>query len=251
MVPRTLSGGLHLTWVPPTSMTRIFMVLLRKATYGSASSRCAWIVEGQALPETVEKARGGGRWPCFAKKENWEQKVAAEVGGPAPVPAQALAQAPAKRGAAVLKIRDRRDDPAGCARCRADQNVELVVRVVARHVGVAEPCGFAGDHRRRDQRCEKAVRERIADFHNEERRAGETAGRTASRSRLAGGLAIRRGSTEVKERLQLAEGSAPGPAQMPGAVSIAADKLPITTMIGTSSRWISRRKPRTLPTATA
>ena len=28
----------------------------------------------------------------FAKKENWEQKVAAEVGGPAPAPAQAQAK---------------------------------------------------------------------------------------------------------------------------------------------------------------
>jgi hypothetical protein len=40
-------------------------------------------------------------------------------------------------------------------------------------------------------------------------------------------------TTEVKERLQLAEGVAPAPAQTSGPISVAADKLPMTTMIGT------------------
>jgi hypothetical protein len=157
----------------------------------------------------------------FAKKENWEQKVAAEVGGPAPGPLQAPTKAgpPLKYGIAET-IQLMRSLP-------ADQNVELVVRVVratlaSLNVRLPEIIEDAA-------RKEKFTRDRIADFHAKNAELQKQL--EAHRQEIASLEADLKETTEVKERLQLAEGSAP--AQAPGAVSIAADKIPMTTMIGT------------------
>ncbi len=157
----------------------------------------------------------------FAKKENWEQKVAAEVGGPAPAPLQAPAKAgpPLKYGIAET-IQLMRSLP-------ADQNVELVVRVVratlaSLNVRLPEIIDDA-------TRKEKFVRDRIADFHAKNAELEKQL--EAHRQEIASLEADLKETTEVKERLQLAEGSTPTP--MPGTVSVAADKIPMTTMIGT------------------
>jgi hypothetical protein len=157
----------------------------------------------------------------FAKKENWEQKVAAEVGGPAPTPLPVKPGQPLKYGIAET-IQLMRSLP-------GDQNVELVVRVVratlaSLNVRLPEIIDDA-------TRKEKFTRDRIADFHAKN---AELEKQLEAHRREIGSLeADLKETTEVKERLQLAEGSAPAPAQMPGAVSVAADKLPTTTMIGT------------------
>jgi hypothetical protein len=161
----------------------------------------------------------------FAKKENWEQKVAAEVGGPAPALAQA--QAPAK-AAAPLKygiaetIQLMRSLP-------ADQQGELVVRVV--RATLASLNVRLPDIIEDASRKEKAVRERIADFHAKNAELEKQL--EAHRREIASLEADLKETTEVKERLQLAEGVAPAPAQTSGPISVAADKLPMTTMIGT------------------
>jgi len=155
----------------------------------------------------------------FAKKENWEQKVAAEVGGPAPVQASAPAKAgqPLKYGIAET-IQLMRSLP-------ADQNGELVVRVVratlaSLNVRLPEIIEDAS-------RKEKATRERIADFHAKNAELEKQL--EAHRREIASLEADLKETSEVKERLQLAEGTAPAPS----ALSVAADKLPMTTMIGT------------------
>lgn len=162
----------------------------------------------------------------FAKKENWEQKVAAEVGGPGPAPLpaktgapQPLAGPPVKYGIAET-IQLMRSLP-------ADQNGELVVRVVratlaSLNVRLPEIIEDAS-------RKEKLVRERIADFHAKNAELEKQL--EAHRQEIASLEADLKETTEVKDRLQTAEGSSPAP--MPGAVSVAADKIPMTTMIGT------------------
>ena len=155
----------------------------------------------------------------FAKKENWEQKVAAEVGGPAPAQAPAKPAQPLKYGIAET-IQLMRSLP-------ADQNGELVVRVVratlaSLNVRLPEIIDDA-------TRKEKSVRERIADFHAKNAELEKQL--EAHRQEIASLEADLKETTEVKERLQLAEGMAPAP--MAGAVSVAADKIPMTTMIGT------------------
>ncbi len=155
----------------------------------------------------------------FAKKENWEQKVAAEVGGPAPAPLPAKPGQPLKYGIAET-IHLMRSLP-------ADQNVELVVRVVratlaSLNVRLPEIIEDA-------TRKEKFTRDRIADFHAKNAELEKQL--EAHRQEIASLEADLKETTEVKERLQLAEGSAPAP--MPSAVSVAADKIPMTTMIGT------------------
>jgi hypothetical protein len=162
----------------------------------------------------------------FAKKENWEQKVAAEVGGPAPAPlplkgGQPLAGHPVRYGIAET-IQLMRSLP-------ADQNGELVVRVVratlaSLNVRLPEIIEDAS-------RKEKFVRERIADFHAKNAELEKQL--EAHRQEIALLEADLKETTEVKERLQMAEGSSPAPAEMPGPASVAADKLPTTTMIGT------------------
>jgi|GEM_PF-1889425 len=159
----------------------------------------------------------------FAKKENWEQKVAAEVGGPAPAQAVAPAKAgqPLKYGIAET-IQLMRSLP-------AEQDGELVVRVVratlaSLNVRLPEIIEDAS-------RKEKAVRERIADFHAKNAELEKQL--EAHRKEIGSLEADLKETTEVKERLQLAEGSSPAPAQVHAAMSVAADKIPMTTMIGT------------------
>lgn len=156
----------------------------------------------------------------FAKKENWEQKVAAEVGGPAPASPLAPAKPgqPLKYGIAET-IQLMRSLP-------ADQNVELVVRVVratlaSLNVRLPEIIEDA-------TRKEKFTRDRIADFHAKNAELEKQL--EAHRQEIASLEADLKETTEVKERLQLAEGTTPAPAP---PVSVAADKIPMTTMIGT------------------
>ena len=165
----------------------------------------------------------------FAKKENnWEQKVAAEVGSstPTPVPlkgGQPIAPHPLKYGIAET-IQLMRSLP-------AEQNGELVVRVVratlaSLNVRLPEIIEDA-------TRKEKFVRERIADFHAKNAELEKQL--EAHRQEIASLEADLKETTEVKERLQLAEGASPAaaPPPMPPAVSVAADKIPMTTMLGT------------------
>ena len=167
----------------------------------------------------------------FAKKENnWEQKVAAEVGGstPAPLPlkgGQPIAAHPLKYGIAET-IQLMRSLP-------AEQNGELVVRVVratlaSLNVRLPEIIEDAS-------RKEKFVRERIADFHAKNAELEKQL--EAHRQEIASLEADLKETTEVKERLQLAEGASPAPTPtpppMPAAASVAADEIPMTTMLGT------------------
>ena len=157
----------------------------------------------------------------FAKKENWEQKVATEVGGPAPAPLPVKPGQPLKYGIAET-IQLMRSLP-------ADQNGDLVVRVVratlaSLNVRLPEIIEDA-------VRKEKFTRDRIADFHAKN---AELQKQLELHSKEIASLeADLKETTEVKERLQLAEGSTPTPGPMPSAASVAADKLPMTTMIGT------------------
>ena len=158
----------------------------------------------------------------FAKRENWEQKVAAEVGGPAPAPLPARTAQPSLKYGIAETIQLMRSLP-------ADQNVELVVRVVratlaSLNVRLPEIIEDA-------TRKEKVTRDRIADFHAKNAELEKQL--EAHRREIASLEADLKETTEVKERLQLAEGSTPVPAQMSPAISVAADKLPMTTMIGT------------------
>jgi hypothetical protein len=155
----------------------------------------------------------------FAKKENWEQKVAAEVGSPTPVPLPAKPGQPLKYGIAET-IHLMRSLP-------ADQNVELVVRVV--RATLASLNVRLPDIIEDAARKEKFTRDRIADFHAKNAELQKQL--EAHSKEIAALEADLKETTEVKERLQLAEGSSPAP--MPGAVSVAADKIPMTTMIGT------------------
>ena len=162
----------------------------------------------------------------FAKKENWEQKVAAEVGGstPAPLPLKgraATAAQPLRYGIAET-IQLMRSLP-------AEQNGELVVRVVratlaSLNVRLPEIIEDAS-------RKEKFVRERIADFHAKNAELEKQL--EAHRQEIASLEADLKETTEVKDRLQLAEELRRLRLTMPGAVSVAADKIPMTTMIGT------------------
>lgn len=162
----------------------------------------------------------------FTKKENWEQKVAAEVGGstPAPLPlkgGQPIGAQPLRYGIAET-IQLMRSLP-------AEQNGELVVRVVratlaSLNVRLPEIIEDAS-------RKEKLVRERIADFHAKNAELEKQL--EAHRQEIASLEADLKETTEVKDRLQLAERGSPPAAPMPAAASVAADKIPMTTMIGT------------------
>jgi len=153
----------------------------------------------------------------FAKKENWEQKVAAEVGGPAPAP-PAAKTGPLKYGIAET-IQLMRTLP-------GDQNGELVVRVV--RATLASLDVRLPDIIEDASRKQKAVRERIADFHAKNAELEKQL--EAHRKEIATLEADLKETTEVKERLQLAEVSSSAP--LP-AVSVAANKAPMTTLIGT------------------
>jgi hypothetical protein len=150
----------------------------------------------------------------FAKKENWEQKVATEVGG-GPAPASAVKAAPTaspKYGIAET-IQLMRTLP-------ADQNTELVVRVV--RATLASLDVRLPDIIEDATRKQKAVRDKIADFHAKNAELEKQL--DAHRKEIATLEADLKETTEVKERLQTAES---GPASQP------ADKLPMNTLIGT------------------
>jgi cobalamin biosynthesis protein CobT len=167
----------------------------------------------------------------FAKKENWEQKVAAEVGGPAPAPG---AKGTTTTAAASLKygiaetIQLMRTLP-------GDQNGELVVRVV--RATLASLDVRLPDIIEDASRKQTAVRERIADFHAKNAELEKQL--EAHRKEIATLEADLKETTEVKDRLQQAEvsSSAPRPGNVTpplGIASVAADKGPMNTLIGTS-----------------
>jgi hypothetical protein len=155
----------------------------------------------------------------FAKKENWEQKVAAEVGGPAVVPPAARAAGAAPKYGIAETIQLMRALP-------GDQNGELVVRVVratlaSLNVHLPEIIEDAA-------RKEKTVRDRIADFHAKNAELEKQL--EAHRKEIATLEADLKETTSVKERLQVAEGTShPTPAG--GA---ATPKLPTATLIGSA-----------------
>lgn len=154
----------------------------------------------------------------FAKKENWEQKVASEVGGgPALVP-------PAKNGSPKYGIAEAIQLMRGLP---ADQNGELVVRVV--RATLASLDVKLPDIIEDASRKEKAVREKIADFHAKNAELEKQL--EAHRKEISLLEADLKETTEVKERLQLAESHASAP--MPGAPA-ASNKAPVTTMLGTA-----------------
>jgi hypothetical protein len=166
----------------------------------------------------------------FAKKENWEQKVAAELGGPATPPLPAKPGAAAGQPSAAPPLRYGIAETIQLMRSLpADQNGELVVRVVratlaSLNVRLPEIIDDAS-------RKEKFVRERIADFHAKNAELEKQL--EAHRQEIASLEADLKETTDVKERLQMAEGCSPTLPPIPGAVSVAADKIPVTTMIGT------------------
>jgi hypothetical protein len=163
----------------------------------------------------------------FAKKENWEQKVAAEVGGPAPAPAAKGTTASPKYGIAET-IQLMRTLP-------GDQNGELIVRVV--RATLASLDVRLPDIIEDASRKQKAVRERIADFHAKNAELEKQL--EAHRKEIATLETDLKETTDVKERLQLAEvsSSAPLPGKLTppsGIASVAADKGPMNTLIGTA-----------------
>jgi hypothetical protein len=166
----------------------------------------------------------------FAKKENWEQKVAAELGGPAPAPLPAKAGGGAGQPVAGHPLKYGIAETIALMRSLpADQNGELVVRVVratlaSLNVRLPEIIDDAS-------RKEKFVRERIADFHAKNVELEKQL--EAHRQEIAGLEADLKETTEVKERLQVAEGASPTLPPIPAAASVAADKLPMATMLGT------------------
>jgi len=168
----------------------------------------------------------------FAKKENWEQKVAAEVGGPAPAPLSAPAKAapPLKYGIAEA-IQLMRSLP-------GDQNAELVVRVVratlaSLDVRLPEIIEDA-------TRKQKAVHQRISEVHAKNAELEKQL--EAHRKEIAALEADLKETTDVKERLQLAEASSS--VASAATVSVPADKIPMTTMIGVA---VARKEPALAP----
>ena len=113
----------------------------------------------------------------FAKKENWEHKVAAEVGtGPALTPAAAKAGSPKYGIAEAIQLM--RTLP-------TDQGVELVVRVV--RATLASLDVRLPDIIEDASRKQKAVRDRIADFHAKNAELREAARGAPQGDRGAGG----------------------------------------------------------------
>jgi hypothetical protein len=155
----------------------------------------------------------------FAKKENWEQKVAAEVGGPAVNAAPAAKPGSPKYGIAET-IQLMRNLP-------SDQNSELVVRVVREtlaslNVRLPEIIEDA-------TRKEKSVRERIADFHAKNAELEKQL--DAHRKEIATLEADLKETTSVKERLQVAESHS---SRVTPPAMAATPKLPTATLIGSA-----------------
>jgi hypothetical protein len=154
----------------------------------------------------------------FAKKESWENKVAAEVGtGPAVVPAAARIGSPKYGIAEAIQL----------MRTLPGDHGDLVVRVV--RATLASLDVRLPDIIEDASSKEKMVRERIAEFHAKNVELERQL--EAHRKEIAALEADLKETTEVKDRLQQAE-SASSP--MPG-VSEAANKLPMNTLLGAAA----------------
>jgi hypothetical protein len=148
----------------------------------------------------------------FAKKDSWDQRLATEVGG-AP-PAAKAAGAPRYGIAEAIQLM--RGLP-------VEQNSELVVRVV--RATLASLDVRLPDIIEDASRKQRATQDRIADFHA---KIAELEKQLEShRADIAALEADLKETTEVKERLQLAEAAVP-PA--PPATDIGR-----TTMIGNAT----------------
>jgi hypothetical protein len=153
----------------------------------------------------------------FAKKESWENRVAAEVGtGPAAVPAAARAGAPKYGIAEAIQL----------MRTLPGEHSDLVVRVV--RATLASLDVRLPDIIEDATHKEKTVRDKIADFHA--RNAELEKQLEAHRKEIAVLEADLKETSEVKDRLQQAEATS---SPMPGAHA-AASKLPMNTLLGTA-----------------
>jgi hypothetical protein len=150
----------------------------------------------------------------FAKKESWDNKVASEVGAPAHPPAARTASPKYGIAEAIQLMRT----------LPADQNVELVVRVV--RATLASLDVRLPDIIEDATRKQKAVRDKIADFHAKNAELEKQL--AAHRKEIAALEADLKETTDVRDRLQQAESSSSVP--MPGAH--AAHKAPMATLIG-------------------
>jgi hypothetical protein len=155
----------------------------------------------------------------FAKKENWENKVAAEVGtGPAFTPAASKNGSPKYGIAEAIQLM--RTLP-------TDQGGDLVVRVVRATLASLEV--RLPDIIEDASRKQKVVRDRIADFHAKNAELEKQL--EAHRKEIATLEADLKETTEVKDRLQHAEASSA--LSTPGGH--AAHKVPMNTLLGTSA----------------
>jgi hypothetical protein len=155
----------------------------------------------------------------FAKKENWENKVAAEVGaGPAGVPVAAKMGASPKYGIA---------EAIQLMRTLPNDHVELVVRVV--RATLASLDVRLPDIIEDASRKQKMVKDKIADFHAKNAELEKQL--DAHRKEIAVLEADLKETSEVKDRLQQAESA--GGLSAPGAHA-AVNKLPMTTLLGSA-----------------
>jgi hypothetical protein len=168
----------------------------------------------------------------FAKKENWENKVASEVGGPVLAP---LAKTASPKYGIAEAIQLMRGLP-------ADQNAELVVRVVRATLASLEV--KLPDIIEDATQKQKMVRDKIADFHAKNAELEKQL--EGHRKEIASLEADLKETTEVKERLQQAESHAS--ISMPGMPAIAANKGPATTLLGAAPSLVgSHADERTPP----
>ena len=159
----------------------------------------------------------------FAKKESWDNKVAAEVGaGPAAPPAAAKMGGAPKYGIA---------EAIQLMRTLPNDHVELVVRVV--RATLASLDVRLPDIIEDANRKQKMVRDKIADFHAknvELEKQLET-----HRKEIAALEADLKETSEVKDRLQQAEAAG----SLPPGVHPAANKIPMTTLLGTPGSQVT------------
>jgi hypothetical protein len=155
----------------------------------------------------------------FAKKESWDNKVAAEVGaGPAAAPAAAAKIGGSPKYGIAEAIQLMRTLP--------HDHVELVVRVV--RATLASLDVRLPDIIEDANRKQKMVRDKIADFHAKNAELEKQL--DAHRKEIATLEADLKETSEVKDRLQQAEAAS---SPLPG-VSAAATKIPMTTLLGTA-----------------
>jgi hypothetical protein len=188
---------------------------------------------GVKIAPEPPKRRVEAKMAMFAKKENWEHKVASEVGG-GPVLAPSGKTASPKYGIAEA-IQLMRGLP-------ADQNAELVVRVVRATLASLEV--KLPDIIEDATQKQKMVRDKIADFHAKNAELEKQL--EGHRQEIASLEADLKETTEVKERLQQAESHAS--ISMPGMPAIAANKGPATTLLGAAPSLVgSHADERTPP----